>query len=71
MSFVLENIVHNKRVSTFIHGKNCENCSECIYCKTWCHVLNILFSEQKQKSNLFGGDSTNCLVRKTSRDYER
>ena len=40
-------------------------------CKACCHVLNILFKDQKPTIMLFGGDGTPCFARKTSRDYEK
>ena len=40
-------------------------------CKACCHVLNILFKDQKPTFTLFGGDGTHCFGRKTSHDYEK
>ena len=44
---------------------------DCKKCKACCHVLNILFKDQKPTIILFGGDGTQCFARKTSRDYEK
>ena len=43
---------------------------DCKKCKACCHVLNISCRDQKRTIVLFGGDSTHCFARKTSRDYE-
>ena len=39
--------------------------------KACCHVLNILFREQKPIFRLFSGDGTHYFARKTSRNYEK
>ena len=44
---------------------------DCKKCKACCHVLNILFNDQKPTIMLFGGDGTHYFARKTSRDYEK
>ena len=44
---------------------------DCTKCKACCKVLNIPFKDQKRTIMLFGGDSTYCFARKTSRDYEQ
>ena len=44
---------------------------DCKKCKACCNVLNIPFKHQKPSIMLFGGDSTNCFARKTSRDNEK
>ena len=44
---------------------------DCKKCKACCHVLNILFKDQKQTVMLFCGDGTHCFARKTSRDYKK
>ena len=44
---------------------------DCKKCKACCHVLNILFKDQKPTTMLFGGDGTHCFARKTSRDCEK
>ena len=44
---------------------------DCKKCKACCHVLNILFKDQKPTIMLFGGDGTHCFARKSSRDYEK
>ena len=43
---------------------------DCKGCKACCNVLNISFKDQKPTIMSFGGDSTLCCARKTSRDYE-
>ena len=67
-----------------VYGPACRN-EKCVYistnkntsfydckkCKACCHVLNIPFNDQKPTIMLFGGDSTHCFARKTSRDYEK
>ena len=40
-------------------------------CRACCHVLNILFKDQKPTFMLFGGDGTHCFAGKASRDYEK
>ena len=43
------------------------------HCEKWkacCHVFNIPFKHRKPTIKLFGGDDTQCFVKKTSRDYE-
>ena len=74
----------NKRQET-IGDVYCPTCRDvnCVYistnendydfkkCKAGCHVLNILFKDQKSTITLFGGDGTHCFARKTSRDYEK
>ena len=44
---------------------------DCKKCKTCCRVLNFPFKDHKPTIMLFGGDSTHCFARKTSRDYEK
>ena len=44
---------------------------DCKKCKVCCNVLNILFKDQKPTIMLIGGDGTQCVARKTSRDYEK
>ena len=44
---------------------------DCKKCKACCNVLNIPFKGQKPIIMLFGGNSTHCFARKTSRDYEK
>ena len=44
---------------------------DCKKSKTCCNVSNIPFKDQKPTIMLFGGDSTHCFARKTSRDYEK
>ena len=44
---------------------------DCKKCKACCHVLNILFKDQKPTFMLFGGDGKHCFARKTSRDYKK
>ena len=50
----------NKKTSFY----DCKNCKAC------CHVLNFLFKNQKLTIILFGDDSTHCLAKEKSRDYE-
>ena len=44
---------------------------DCKNCKACCHVLNILFKDQKLTIMLFGDDGTHCFAVKTSRDDEK
>ena len=67
-----------------VYCPTCRN-EKCVYystnkttifydCKKWkacCRVLKIPFRDQKPTNILFGGDGTQSLARKTSRDYEK
>ena len=44
--------ISTKKATSFYDCKNCNAC---------CHVLNILFEDQKPTIMLFGGDGTHCL----------
>ena len=55
----------------YISNNKTTNFYDCENCKACCHVLNILFEDQKPTISLFGGDGTHCFARKTSRDYEK
>ena len=47
------------------------NFYDCKKCKACCHVLNILFKDQKPTIMLFGGEGTPCFAKKSCRDYEK
>ena len=47
-----------------------DNCYECVQCRACCHVLNILFKNQKPTIMLYGGDGAYCFAKKMRRDYE-
>ena len=55
----------------YISTKNTTTFYDCKKCKACCHVLNIPYRDQKPTIILFGGDGTQCVARKTSRDYEK
>ena len=81
-----EMFVDNKLRETIgdVYRPTCRN-EKCVYvsankttsfydskkCKACCHVLNILYKDQKPTIRLFGEDDEHCSARKTSRDYEK
>ena len=78
--------LHNKVQETIedVYCPTCRN-EKCVYistnksnsfydCKKWktfCHVLNFLFKDQKPTITLLGGDGTHCFATGTSRDYKK
>ena len=50
--------------------ENDEDCYGCLQCKASCHVLKILFKDQKPTFIVIGGVGTYCFVEKTSPDYK-
>ena len=74
--------VQNLFGDVFCPTCSAEKCVECsakktpfFYdCKNWkacCHILKVLFKDQKPTIILFGGDDTLCFARKTSRHYKK
>ena len=54
--------VSTNKTTSFYDGKKCKAC---------CHVLNILFKDQKPTIMLFGVDGTHYFAKKSSGDYDK
>ena len=54
----------------FISTNKTTSFYDCKKCKSYSHVLDIPFKDQKPTIMLFGGDGTHVSARKTSRDND-
>ena len=73
MSIVLACYVPDFKLSTSKHeNRNQETVKNVQIAKmqACCHVLNVIFTDQKRTKPLFGGDGTLGPVKKKSRDNE-
>ena len=55
----------------YISTKETTSFYDCKECKACCNIFNMSFKDQKLTIMLFGGVSTHCSARITSRDYEK